>query len=74
MQRAVTVGVQGFEIRLVGGEELQAAQEAFPVAGYVQGGLAVLVPAVDVRASLFQKFSYLFIIVRGARVVGGKYV
>lgn len=54
MQRAVSVEVEGFQVGLVGGEEFETSQEAFPVAGDVQWSLAELIPTVDVKASLFQ--------------------
>ena len=55
VQRRVAVGVEGPEVGLVGGQELEAAQEALPVAGDVERRLPELVPPVYIGAPLLEK-------------------
>lgn len=59
VQGRVAVSVQSFHVHAVGGQEFQAAQEAFPVAGDVERGLAELVPFVDVEAPLLEQPPHL---------------
>lgn len=59
VQGRVTVSVQNFQVHFVGGQELEAAQEAFPVAGDVERGLAELVPFVDVGTPLLEQPPHL---------------